>query len=402
MRRRRLAMLSVVLVCGGVVVLLLEATGSQSGGGAPSSNSSVGARTARPTVPRPPGLITTGVHVKRADFLTGVACASAHTCVAVGWHYYGAAGPYMSLAARWNGRAWLAEPIPSRGHDSSLFGVSCASSTSCIAVGARDEAWNGTRWTMIPALGSMSSVSCVASGVCQAVGPPPYGRRPVAASWDGRAWHAEPMPEPTPSPQDLTLAGVSCTSASFCMAVGDYTRGAGARPSPAFRDRPLAETWNGSRWRIVRTATPSRQSQFRGVSCTSSTACTAVGASAAGQWTLAERWNGRRWTIQRTPNVNRTGYTALSAVSCASPSACTAVGTYLGAQAIAEQWNGTRWTIHRLPTTSGTSAKGPFVPAGVSCGSAAACTAVGAMLNAPLAERWNGSRWTIQPTPSPG
>ncbi len=51
-------------------------------------------------------------YVKRADFLTGVACLSARMCVAVGWYYYGAAGPSLTMAARWNGRAWLAEPTP--------------------------------------------------------------------------------------------------------------------------------------------------------------------------------------------------------------------------------------------------------------------------------------------------
>jgi hypothetical protein len=76
--------------------------------------------------------------VKRADFLTGVACLSARTCVAVGWYYYGAARPSLTLAARWNGRAWLAEPTPSRGHGSRLDGVSCASAPCAL------------RWALLP------------------------------------------------------------------------------------------------------------------------------------------------------------------------------------------------------------------------------------------------------------
>jgi hypothetical protein len=340
--------------------------------------------------------------VKRADFLTGVACLSARTCVAVGWYYYGAAGPSLTLAARWNGRAWLAEPTPSRGHDSRLGGISCASGTSCVAVGAPAEAWTGTRWTVIASAGPMSSVSCAAPGFCQAVGSPPYGRRPVAARWDGRTWQAEPLPVPRPAPQNLGLISVSCTSARFCMAVGHYSRGAGARPSPAFRDRTLAEAWNGSRWRIVRTPSPSRESEFRGVSCTSPTACTAVGSSAAGQRTLAGRWNGRRWAIQRTPNLSRIGYTALTAVSCASPTDCTAVGTYNGGVGIAEQWNGTRWALQRLPTLPGPLGEVPLVvPVSVSCTSATACMTVGTTENMTLAERWNGSRWAVERTPDP-
>jgi hypothetical protein len=332
-----------------------------------------------------------------------VACLSAHTCVAVGWYYYGAARQSLTLAARWNGRAWLADPTPSRGHDSRLDGVSCASATVCVAVGAPAEAWTGTRWTVMASAGPMSSVSCAAPGFCQAVGPPRYGRRPVAARWDGRTWRAEPLLVPRPAPQNLSLRGVCCTSARFCMAVGDCSRGAGARPSPAFRDRTLAEAWDGSRWRIVHTPSPSRESELRGVSCTSPTACTAVGSSAAGRWALAERWNGRRWAIQRTPDVSRIGYTALTAVSCASPTDCAAVGTYDGgALGIAERWNGTRWAIQRLPTPPGAPGEAPLVvPVSVSCTSATACMTVGTTENMTLAERWNGSRWTVERTPNP-
>jgi hypothetical protein len=186
------------------------------------------------------------------------------------------------------------------------------------------------------------------------------------------------------------------------MAVGDASRGAGARPSPAFRDRTLAEEWNGSHWQIIRTPSPSRESELRGISCTSPTACTAVGSSASDKWTLAEHWNGRRWAIQHTPNLSRIGYTALTAVSCASPAVCTAVGTYNLGVGIAEHWNGTRWTIQRLPTPPAPPGEAPLVvPVSVSCTSATACMTVGTTENMTLAERWNGSKWTIEPTPNP-
>jgi hypothetical protein len=341
-------------------------------------------------------------YVKRADFLTGVACLPTGTCVAVGWYYYGTAGPSLTLAARWNGRAWLAQPTPSRGHDSRLGGLSCASATSCIAVGAPAEAWAGTRWAVIPPAGPVSSVSCPAPGSCQAAGPPPFGTHPVAARWDGRTWQAELAPTPAPPPQDLTLTSVSCTSARFCMAVGDASHGAGARPSPSYRDRTLAEEWNGSRWQIVHTPNPSRASDLRGVSCTSPAACTAVGSSSE-KWALAERWNGSRWTIQHTPNISHLGYTVLTAVSCASPVACTAVGTYnSGVFGIAEHWNGTRWTIQRLPTPPGPPGEEALVlPVSISCTSSTACMTVGTTENMTLAERWNGTRWIIEPTPNP-
>jgi hypothetical protein len=339
--------------------------------------------------------------VKRADFLNAVTCTSTRACVAVGSYYYGGP-PSLTLAARWDGRAWLTEPTSSNGRDSHLSGVSCATGASCVAIGTPAQAWHGARWAVIPPAGAMSSVSCSGPGSCQAVGPPD-GRRPVAARWDGRTWQAEPVPRLRPAPQTLVLASVWCTSATFCMAVGDASRGARAQPSPGYRDITLAEMWNGSRWRLARTPNPSRASELSGVSCTSPTACTAVGSSASRARTLAERWNGTRWTVQRTPSIGHIGYTVLTAVSCASPAACTAVGDYNGGSfGIAEHWNGARWTIQRLPAPAGTPGESPLVlPTGVSCTSATSCVMVGTTQNQTLAETWNGSRWTVQRTPNP-
>src|SRR6185437_1021639 len=184
----------------------------------------------QPRSPRPhPAPSATGI-VKRADFLTGVACLPTDTCVAVGWYYYGGTDPMRTLAIRWNGRAWLAVPAPSRGHDSQLDDVSCATATSCLAVGTPAEAWTGTHWESLPRppVGPLSSVSCPAPGSCQVVGSPPFGNHPVAGRWNGRGWQPERVPRPTPPTQALTLAAVSCATARFCMAVGDASRGATA------------------------------------------------------------------------------------------------------------------------------------------------------------------------------
>jgi hypothetical protein len=174
------------------------------------------------------------------------------------------------------------------------------------------------------------------------------------------------MPRPPGQPQTVTLAGVSCASARFCVAVGDYSSGAGARPSPAFRDRTLAEAWDGSRWRIVHTASPTNRSALSGASCNSPRACMAVGTSAA-QRTLAERWDGTSWRAERTPNV-------------------------------AEHWNGTKWAIERLPSPPGHAV---IEQPSVSCTSPTACTAVATDQGRTLAEAWNGKSWDIQPTPDP-
>ena len=232
----------------------------------------------------------------------------------------------------------------------------------------------------------------------------PAGRNhPVAARWNGRTWRAERVPRPAPAPQNLALAAVSCATARACMAVGDASRGAQAMPSPAYRDATLVERWNGSRWRIIPSPSPTYARRLSGVSCPTPTVCVAVGSSANGGRTLAERWNGARWTLQRTPGIGHVGYSALTAVSCATAASCMAVGTYNdGLFGIAEHWDGSRWTIRRLPVPPVPPGEEPLVlPASVSCTSVAACVTVGSSHGATLAERWNGTTWTIQPAPNP-
>lgn len=90
-------------------------------------------------------------------------------------------------------------------------------------------------------------------------------------------------------------------------------------------------------------------------------------------------------------------------VSCTSPTACVAVGFYTNATSstvpLVEAWNGTTWAIQAADTSF--SAPGNAL-CGVSCRSAMACIAVGTSYDAgayaPLVERWNGTSWTIQPT----
>ena len=121
------------------------------------------------------------------------------------------------------------------------------------------------------------------------------------------------------------LNGVSCSSTSECTAVGNYYIGM----SPVM----VAQRWNGTKWSTQRTPTPTGASStaLDGVSCVSASACTAVGYynNSTASVTLAERWNGTKWSIERTPNPNGASNSELDGVSCVSASACTAVGYYI-------------------------------------------------------------------------
>ena len=71
------------------------------------------------------------------------------------------------------------------------------------------------------------------------------------------------------------------------------------------------------------------QAELAAVSCPSQTACTAVGDyynADGAQVALAEAWRGGSWAVQPTPDPAGAGASVLLGVSCTSPSACMAVG----------------------------------------------------------------------------
>ena len=364
-------------------------------------------------------------------FLSGVSCLSAKECTAVG------AAPSGALAKSWNGTSWAIEPTPptpSPGTNGDLSAVSCASATACTAVGSYyhgvtltlAEGWNGKKWKVEHTPNptgttsiDLSGVSCSSATACTAVGTYTAGDRELmlAEGWNGKKWKIEPTPKPKGALGSY-LSKVTCSLATACTAVGNYTNSSGASLA-------LAEGWNGKKWAFALPPNPKGtctgvpkpgctvDSGFLGVSCTSVKACTAVG------WyhpykptalylnsTLAERWNGKNWTFESSPNPSSKGVTAnylqLNAVSCTSAKACTAVGQYVNSNDIrlpvAEGWNGTKWVIEPTPSTS-TATEGSYLSS-VSCKSPQ-CTAVGVQNdntdNKTLAEGWNGKKWAIEP-----
>ena len=353
--------------------------------------------------------------------LYGVSCSSASACTAVG-DDENSADTSVSLAERWNGTAWAVQSTPTpTGSQATYFdAVSCFSASACTAVGnyvssagisvSLAERWNGTSWSVQStpnpsgATGSfLEGVSCTSASACTAVGYYLTSGtfQTLAENWNGTAWSIQSTPTPSGSIGGF-LNGVSCTSASACTATGFY--------ETSTSELTLAEGWNGTAWAIQSTPAPTgaTAAELYGVSCTSTSACTAVGnyvTSAGATVTLAERWNGTAWSVQSTltPSGAIAGY--LNGISCTSASVCTGVGWYEtspGAyETLAENWNGTAWSVQSTPNPSGASASYLL---GVSCTATPSCTAAGYALNSTytaLAEGWNGTAWSIQSTPTP-
>lgn len=115
------------------------------------------------------------------------------------------------------------------------------------------------------------------------------------------------------------INSLSCSSSRFCIAVGDSGYGG---------DQAFAEIWNGTIWSIQRIARVAGATDLSSVSCTSRSACIAVGArfdsALTNETPLIERWDGASWSVERVPGTHGA---VLQAVSCASHVVCTALGT---------------------------------------------------------------------------
>jgi hypothetical protein len=314
-------------------------------------------------------------------------------------------------AAGRSGPSWHAQspPVPAGAIASNLSAVSCAAQHACAVVGDFEasggafgtfaETWNGVSWTIRavphPAVSDLSGVSCTGARACTAVGDIFSGRALVtlAERWNGTSWTVQHTPSPRAAAKSF-LIKVSCTSATACTATGFWT-------GPGGVQRTLAEQWNGRSWRILRTPNPAGQTevQFTGVSCTSATACSAVGTFTSG--TFAESWNGRTWTIRQMPVPAGGREGSLGGVSCTSARNCVATGSYFNGSRrvpLAEHWNGSRWKPQHAAAPAGPASSGLT---GVSCVRASACSAVGFAGTTMLAERWNGRNWAIQRTRQP-
>jgi hypothetical protein len=306
--------------------------------------------------------------------LTGVSCPTTTDCMAVGsFNAAGLTSTYFTFAEQWNGSAWTLESTvtpPDLGGGALLNAVSCTSPTACMAVGeVMDFHLLGTYFTY----------------------------QPLAEQWNGVVWKVVPT---APLGNDgAVLNGVTCFLAFKCFAVG-------SEGTPQVTTKAtLAESWDGTSWTVVTTpkAPKSGANALNAVSCATADACEAVGYYDGNSGTslpLADTWNGVVWKRVNAANPGTTG--ALTGVSCTAAAACTAVGTS-GSNGTAETWNGVVWKAQRLPGPSGATASSLSQ---VSCTSASACMATGSSTSqsgqSPFTVQWNGVVWKVVPAPDPG
>lgn len=332
---------------------------------------------------------TSGAH---QNILQEVNCEPSSTslCMAVGYSQVNNYDIGTPMITRWSAGSWSSESpaIPIGETELRLTGSWCVSTTSCQAVGesygagAIGESWNGTKWALqatspSPLDVTLEKVACSSATACTAVGwyyaATEALMKPAVARWNGTSWSLQTMPLPKGANQGW-LHGIQCNTLTFCMAVGVYS---GVEASGAF-----AAVWNGSSWSASPVAGPSGSNsvQLWDVGCTATNNCVAVGSHAPyGRRPLVERWNGSTWSIESVPMPDESLDMALKNVSCASSTSCMAVGEinygYIH-HALVTKLSGGSWQYQLTPvpaTGEGTELHG------VSC-RLSVCLAVGSTI----------------------
>jgi hypothetical protein len=304
-----------------------------------------------------------------------------------------------------------------------LNGVTCWKVGECIAVGGGafgnhpfpdplvERRTNGT-WAIEQAevprdatSSSFSAASCTSSSFCMAVGSASHSDRtsvPLAEEWNGKRWSILPT---QPPPGEIFYAGlldIACPNPRHCIAVGSFN------PYPTGHGRGhargFAEEWDGTSWteETLPSRPGARQTSIQGIACTSDRACVAVGTDRRLRYrTLVERFDGEAWVIQPSADP-ASGGASLASVACPTVSQCVAVGSRRSpnyARTLVESWDGVSWMIQKSPNAQ--HGRGGNWLQHVACSSPTRCIAVGSyigdgtILEGILALAWDGKSWSL-------
>jgi len=380
--------------------------------------------------------------------VTAISCASAGSCTIVGT-YTDASGGGQGLLAIQSAGVWSTAteailPTNAAGDPTvKLTGVSCASAGNCTAIGSYIDAaghtqgvglteTNGT-WArgielIHPAFVNVSAdprislngISCAAAGDCSVVGtyldnnghPEGMLLSQINGAWGtSAARDAEAtLPGDAAAEPAVNLTSVSCGAIGQCVAVGSYVDTSGHQQGLEIPETSTA--WGTGIAALLPAAAAANPAvSLTSVSCASSGDCSAVGSyNDASNHTLglllsesSGTWTTGLATTLPADAASNPGV-SLTSVSCPSVGNCDAVGSY----------NDTSGDLQGLMVTesSGSWASGvaPTVPAdagatlfvqvlSVSCADAGDCAAVGNYLDDsfvahPLLLSQSGGAWS--------
>jgi len=326
--------------------------------------------------------------------LSSVSCPTTQYCVAVGQNVATLAPMYVAQV----NDSWgvPADVALSGSLGGSLTAISCPTVNDCVAVGQNNNtllpllvtetagAWSPPHDLVSNVVGQgvFTAVSCASSGECVAVGHEAVTNTPFALREHNGTWGAVTRLS-TIKLTDATVAlqgyftGVSCPTTSNCTAVG----------YDVDKALPFVATWSNNTWStplLVATDRAKNGVELNGISCADSATCMVVGvdhsmnqaaylAETNGQWApLGDLLTTR---LRGNLHSNQGGFTS---VSCAALGDCTAVGsdTATGQAFFTTQTNGNWDNATDVSTTPVPTHAGQVFNA-VSCATSTTCTMVG-------------------------
>jgi len=325
----------------------------------------------------------------------GISCATASTCVAVGWTF-GSQGD-SGLIEELSGGTWRALDAPTPSGSSvtpamELDAVACPASGFCVAIGTYNDN-NGIQQGLIETMS--------AKGWKAAKAPVPSSAAPD--SQQGTSQH-------------VYLTAISCPSAKFCEIVGRYFDNAG-------HFQPLVVETVRKRWQASDPTLPSDGQQaphavLQAVSCAGASSCTAVGwygLGSGGDGGLIISTSKIVTTVTEAPlpsDSNTPPYLNIDAVDCHVRSVCIAVGTYGDAtgnqQGLLLSQGTSSWSAIRAGISGESTLRDPYVTLdAIACTSDRTCTVAGTYTD-DLDKQWgailtySGGSWTELQSPLPG
>jgi putative cell wall-binding protein len=373
-----------------------------------------------------------GWHADSFSSLDAVDCVSATWCEAVGrYNGFGATTPGLGMFANLHDGRWVTStvPLPADANASprvaKFSDISCPSTVSCVAIGGYTnksgqqvgliETLAGGRWTprtvAFPVPGTtnpwltLDSVSCGAAGSCVVVG----GFEGITTGVEvgllltlsGGAWTEQVIGTP-PLSQPARLRSVSCTSAVWCVAVGEVP----------YQGIALIDTFAAGQWTMQSIPTTGLLT-LSSVSCSAQASCTAVGAT-LGQTspTVVETLAGGVWTASTVgpPPGAKSGQDQTQKIACATGNICASYAAYSTSLNVQHEMltvigNGHSSAVPAPlpPDARGGGANGIPIFSDVSCPSAGSCTVVGeyfgnmgaiGLIETLANGRWTASRFT--------
>ena len=160
----------------------------------------------------------------------------------------------------------------------------------------------------------------------------------VVAGAQAAVWELKVVPNPG---IEGKLRGVSCTSTSFCAAVGEYLN------EITLVWGALGSEWNGSKWgEAALVANPGgeegRNGKLQGVSCLSTTVCKAAGSYGSGKGgaivkSLIESKTESGWKPVESPNPSNGKNPDFIGISCSTEASCLATGNFVNTELVEER-----------------------------------------------------------------